>query len=315
MDVRQLNALVTVADTGSVTKAAQLLRLVQPAVTRQIRSLEDELGVPLFERTRQGMRPTDAGTALVERARRALTELERARAEIQPNRGEVTGIASVGILGSVVDLLVEPLADVIARRYPGIDLRVSTAYSGHLQQWLDAGDLDLSLVYNLSNTPSLRVRPLVKDYLWAVAPPEAHLQVGEPIDLAEVLLHPFIMPIAGHGIRVLIDQARVESDVKPNISVQANSLTLQKLLVKAGRGWTILPAPGVAADVARGVFSAAPLRNPEISRTIMLGLPHAGRIPPAVEVVATELVKLIRTSVTSGKWPSAHLQDEEPRET
>src|ERR1700739_4473671 len=77
MDVKQLKAMLTVVETGSVTQAAELLHLVQPAVTRQVRALEDELGVALFERTRHGMRPTPAGTGMVERARRVLTELDR----------------------------------------------------------------------------------------------------------------------------------------------------------------------------------------------------------------------------------------------
>src|SRR5881409_1864735 len=105
MDLKQLRAVVTVAEFGSVTRAADLLHLVQPAVSRQIRSLESELGVELFERSRHGMRPTPAGAALVTRAQRALTELERARAEIEPVRGEVTGIATVGILGGLAELL------------------------------------------------------------------------------------------------------------------------------------------------------------------------------------------------------------------
>src|ERR1700751_4496540 len=100
MDLRQLTALVTVAEVGSVTKAAELLHLVQPAVTRQIRSLEQELGVPLFERTRQGMHLTDAGAVMVDRARRALRELGRARAEIQPTPGVIAGSVSVGLLES-----------------------------------------------------------------------------------------------------------------------------------------------------------------------------------------------------------------------
>ena len=107
--MKQLKALVTVVEVGSVTRAAELLHLVQPAVTRQIRALEQEFGVPLFERTRQGMRPTAAGISLADRARRALTELDRARAELAPSPGAVTGIVSVGLLESTADLLAEPL--------------------------------------------------------------------------------------------------------------------------------------------------------------------------------------------------------------
>jgi len=122
VDIKQLKALVTVAEVGSVTRAAELLHLVQPAVTRQIRTLEHELGIALFERTRQGMHLTEAGATLVERARRALNELERARAEIQPAPGVVTGIVTVGLLGSASDLLAEPLVSAVARGHPGIEV-------------------------------------------------------------------------------------------------------------------------------------------------------------------------------------------------
>lgn len=141
MDVKQLKALVTVAEAGSVTRAAELPHLVQPAVTRQIRTLKEELGVALFERTRQGMRPTEAGAIMIERARRAVSELERARAEVQPSPGAVTGIVTVGLLESATDLPAGPLVSAVARDRPGIELPLMTAYSGHLQQWLDdAGD-------------------------------------------------------------------------------------------------------------------------------------------------------------------------------
>ena len=312
MDLKQLRALVTVAECGSVTRAAELLHVVQPAVSRQISSLEKELGVELFERSRHGMRPTEAGAALITRAQRALTELERARAEIEPARGEVTGIAAVGILGGLAELLAEPLVRVVTDKHPGIELHLATAYSGHLQQWLDEGDLDLSLLYNLRGSQTVRVLPLVRDQLWAVAPASAGLRADQPVDLATVLAQPFIMPIAGrHGLRILIDQARVELDVEPHIVAQANSMTLQTLLVEAGHGWTILPPSGVSTDVANGRLSAAPLRNPGISRTIGLGLPRTGRTPPAVEAVATELLALIRSTVRSGRWVAAELLSED----
>src|SRR3954451_22834948 len=107
VDMKQLNALLTVADTGSVTRAAQLLHLVQSAVTRQIQSLEDQLGVALFERTRTGMLLTDAGSRLVRSARNALPELERAEADVRQDAGVVRGIVAVGLLDSASDLMAE----------------------------------------------------------------------------------------------------------------------------------------------------------------------------------------------------------------
>lgn len=310
MDVRQLKALVTVVETGSVTRAAELLRLVQPAVTRQIRSLEHELGVPLFERTRQGMRPTPAGVSLAERARRALTELDRARAELTPAPDTVTGIVSVGLLESTAGLLAEPLAAAVRRDYPGIELRVVTAYSGHLQQWLDDGDLDASLLYSLTSTPSLNVRTLVRERLWAIAPLADGLIAGQPVPVSRLAGHPVVMPMPGHALRTLIDQAVAQAKVKIDIAVQTNSMDLQKQFVRGGHGWTVLPGAGIAADVAARSLSAAPLSEPEVWRSIALGTPRAGRLTPATQMVVRELIRQVRLAARRGQWLSAQLSDE-----
>ncbi|WP_328609143.1 LysR family transcriptional regulator [Amycolatopsis sp. NBC_00345] len=310
MDFRQLKALVTVVEVGSVTRAAELLHLVQPAVTRQIKTLEQELGVPLFERTRQGMQPTEAGLTLAGRARRALAELERARAELAPEPGVVTGIVSIGLLESTAGLLAEPLVACLLPDHPGIELRLQTAYSGHLQRWLDDGDLDLSLLYNLTGSPSLNVTPLVRERLWAVAPPDDRLSADHPVPIGDLAGHRFVMPAPGHGLRALIETAARRAGADLSGGVQTNSMALQKQLVAAGHGWTILPAVGVADDVAAGTLSAAPVGDPEIWRSIVLAMPRTGRISPAVEVVAREVVRLVRSFVRKGRWPSAELTAE-----
>jgi DNA-binding transcriptional LysR family regulator len=310
MELRQLTALVTVAEVGSVTKAARLLHVVQPAITRQIRTLEQEIGVPLFERTRQGMIPTPAAEVLIARARRALHELERAKAEIRPEPGEVAGIVSAGVLESVMDLIAQPLATAVAERFPEIELRLLTAYSGHLQEWLDAGDVDISLLYDLTDTPSLAVVPLVREKLWAVAPPDAGLHPDSPVPWESVLAHPVVMPVAGHGLRALIDQARASVGTELHVSIQTNSMRLQKQLVLAGYGWTILPAAGVADDVAAGKLTGAPLVDPEVERSVVLGMQRGSRIPPPVDAVATSLTRLVHQLVRSGAWPSARVHPE-----
>jgi DNA-binding transcriptional LysR family regulator len=92
------------------------------------------------------------------------------------------------------------------------------------------------------------------------------------------------------------------------ISAQTNSLRVQKQLVAAGRGWTVLPGVGIAEDVTEGTLSAAPVRAPDIWRSIVLGTPRHARVPPAAEVVARELVRLVTAAATEGRWPSAELQ-------
>lgn len=307
MDLKQLVAVVTVSEIGGVTKAAAHLRLAQPAVTRQVRALEDELGVALFERTRRGMVMTAAGEIVVERARRALLELERARAEVRPQPGDVRGIVTIGLLESVVDVLAAPLVDALAEHFPGIELRLLTAYSGHLQRWLDDRDVDLSLLYDLAPSPSLSVTPVVREQLWAVAPPAAGLRSEHSIAWMDVWKQTLVLPVSGHGLRTLVEQALAATGGVPQVRAETNSLRVQQMMVMQGRGWTILPASGVAGAVSQGLLSAAPLIEPEITRSVVLGLPRGGRVPPHVEAVATEVLRVARRQVRRGAWLGAEL--------
>jgi DNA-binding transcriptional LysR family regulator len=103
-------------------------------------------------------------------------------------------------------------------------------------------------------------------------------------------------------LKALVTVAEVGS-----VTRATNSMRVQKRLVLAGHGWTVLPGVGIAEDVSVGTLSAAPLSEPDVWRSIVLGMPRTGRTPPAVEVVARELNRQVRTAVHEGRWPAAQL--------
>jgi LysR family transcriptional regulator, nitrogen assimilation regulatory protein len=149
------------------------------------------------------------------------------------------------------------------------------------------------------------VRPLVSEKLWVVAPASEGLQVGVPVTLAQAAARALVMPAPGHGLRTLIDRAAAQAEAEIGIAVQTNSMILQKRLVQSGHGWTILPGAGIAGDVAAGALSAAPLTEPEVWRSIVLGMPRAGRVTPAVQAVARQLAREVWIAARHGRWPSA----------
>lgn len=309
MDFKQLRALVTVAETGNVTRAAALLNIVQPAVSRQLHLLEDDVGVPLFIRGRHGMELTEAGTTLVEYARRVLHEIDRARAEIRPSKGTVGGIVTVGLLPSTSDLLASAIVTAIAKHYPGIRLRISMGYAGHLQRWLEEGEVDAALLYDPKQTPTIQVKPLLEEGLWIVGLPDSGLSADQPVPLAALADMPLVLPSAPHGLRSLVENATKLMGMQLNVVAETNSMSIQKNLVLAGHGLTILPAIAVTDDIARGILAAAPLISPSLTRKIVLALPVNRHTSSSVHCVVTTLVTCMKDAVERGDWLAAKWLD------
>jgi LysR family nitrogen assimilation transcriptional regulator len=305
MDIKQLHALLVVADVGSVTRAAEILHIVQPAVSRQLRLLEEDMGVPLFDRGRHGMTLTEAGQILVEYARRAMHELDRARAEIQPASDTVKGIVTIGLLPSTSDLLASPLVSAVSVSHPGIRLRILTGYAGHLQDWLESGEIDTALLYDPKPSPTMQIKPLLHERLWIVGSVSAGLRPDQPAELVDFDGEPMILPSAPHGLRSLVEHACSNAGVKLKIVAETNSMNVQKSLVLGGHGFTILPSISVVDDVARGLLSAAPLAGAGLQRKIVLALPKTRRITSAVRCVVTALENEMKDAVSRGDWLEA----------
>lgn len=305
MDIKQLRALLAIAETGSVSRAAELLHIVQPAVSRQLRLLEEDLGTPLFARGRRGMELTGSGQLLVEHARRALGELDRARAEIAPVPGVVTGIVTIGLLPSTSDLLAAPLVDALKRQYPQLTVRISMGYAGYLQQWLENGEVDVALLYDPKPSSLLEVHPLLVEALYLVGLSNTGLSSDHPVPLRELEDKPLILPSQPHGLRLLLDHACAVAGINLSIVAETNAMSIQKNLVTNGMGFTVLPSVAIFEDLAQGVLSAAPITAPDLQRKIVMALPMTRRSSIAVRCAVTELRTQIKAVVAGNRWPGA----------
>ncbi|SOY93333.1 Transcriptional regulator LysR family [Cupriavidus taiwanensis] len=304
MDIKQLRALLAIADTGSATRAAELLRIVQPAVSRHVRLLEEELGVELFERERHGMVLTEAGRTLVEYGRRALQELDRAKAEITPTTGVITGTAAIGLLPSTCELLAAELVATVKAKYPELVVRLNVGYAGNLLQWLEAGDIEAALLYGTKASSTLQVEALLDEQLYLVGPPGA-LDEDSGQSVADMRDLVFVLPNAPHGLRSVVDHACAVAGITPTVAVETNSLSVQKALVSKGFGHTVLPSSAISEEMEKGTLSGAPILSPNLSRRVVLAQAAGRRLSPASSVVTTELVTLMRRLVIDGAWPGA----------
>jgi LysR family nitrogen assimilation transcriptional regulator len=305
LDIKQLRALLAIAETGSVSRAAEILHIVQPAVSRQLRLLEEDLGAALFARGRRGMELTESGQLLVEHARRALRELDQAKAEIAPTPGIVTGIVTIGLLPSTSDLLAAPLITALKQQYPKLTVRISMGYAGYLQKWLEDGEVDVALLYDPKPSSLLEVDPLLDETLYLVGLPDAGMNQSRPVPLHHLEGKPMILPSQPHGLRLLLDHACAVAGVNLTIVAETNAMSIQKNLVSNGLGFTVLPSVAIFEDVAQGRLCAAPVTAPDLQRKIVMALPVTRRSSVAVRCAVSELRTQIKALVNRNCWPGA----------
>ena len=305
MDLHQLRTFLAVAATGSLSQAARQLHIVQPALSRQIRLLEDEVGSPLFVRHARGMRLTDAGELLSEHARRALRELDQARTEIASLAGEVSGHVVLGMLPSVGGTVAARFTSRLRRECPRVALRVVSGGGGYLLKWLESQEIDLAVVYEPSAPSHLDIRPLLEEPLHLIGPAAAALPAS--VTMAMLADLPLVLPSAQHALRLLIDRAAAAAGVALSVIVEADSMEMQKELVGAGIGWTVLPAAALGHDPDVVWFSVREIAAPYLVRRLALALPLRPKRPRAVDIAAEILVREVHELVGDNRWPGARL--------
>ncbi len=157
MDLKQLEYFVNVVDLGGFSRAARFLGVAQPAISRQVRSLEVELRQSLLLRNGRGAAPTDAGKRLLEHARGILQQVDRARREVDETKGASVGQVVVGLPPTVARHLTVPIVREFRQGYPRASLSIVEGLSSNIQEWLAVGRVDVGLVYNPTASPAIEI--------------------------------------------------------------------------------------------------------------------------------------------------------------
>jgi DNA-binding transcriptional LysR family regulator len=246
MDLRQLQALVAVAEQGTFSAAADHLATVQSNVSAHIRRLEKELGATLVDRS--AGRLTEEGQAVVDRARRIEAELESIVSDVASMRHDVTGRVRVGIIGTTARWLVPRLLGEMGRLHPGVALEIVDATSTSLEPQLVNGRLDLAVVNLPLPAPELTTTPLFDEDLLLFVPrdsPLADQWAGQEVDLADLGDLFLFLPPRGTSFRDLLDAAAARADVTLVARAELDGLRLIASLAISGQGAAILPATAV----------------------------------------------------------------------
>ncbi|MFD0884781.1 LysR substrate-binding domain-containing protein [Streptosporangium algeriense] len=289
LKLRHLVVVAAVADQGSVVRAADRLRLTQPAVTRCLRELEHILGVQLFVRRPRGMTPTPSGEAFLEHARAALAELRRAGERVSGLARGALGTVRVGTLlaGSSV-LLPQAIAD-LKRTHPGVTVAVYEAtFDTHAPRLL-SGELDLIVgrLNPITRIGGLRQIKLCNEPMRLVVRREhPALALYDPA-LADLLAYPWILPLRQTALRHEVEQTFADEGLEPPTDlVECTSILIVRALLRQTDMIAVLPEPIAAAD--RDLASlAVPLER--IRRPVGVTLPQGRPLAPLAALLLDRL--------------------------
>lgn len=302
MEIGQLRTLIHVAELGSLSKAADRLGIAQPALSRQVRLLEQELGTALFERHGRGMVLTDPGREVLARAGRIMAELDDIRACVVEATTSLRGRVSVGMSPTVSDVLSVPLVSAFGEAHPRASLRLVSGYSGYLVDWLHRGEIDVAILYDPRATRSLRVRPLLTENLFLIGPADAGFSPSRAVPFARLAGERLMLPSDRHGLRIIVDRCADEAEIALDVAVEADSYTTLKDLVRQGHGRTVLPLGPIHEDLAAGRLTAAPLIDPVPTRRIVLA--HAADRPVSrlARFTGETIARIVTEQVERGVW-------------
>ncbi len=257
----QLRYFVAAARSEHMARAAEQLDLSQPALSRSIQKLEEELGLPLFDRVGRGVRLNEAGKILLRRVDRANAEFEDALRELKDFGA--TKSVSVGYLSTFGVFLIPELVKGFTALEPDLQFNLFEGPSPLLVKQLLNGEVDLCV----STEPydaGVEWRPVFKEELFAVVPMDHPLAGRKSIELIELADEPFVALRAGHGLRLILDDLCQRAGFKPKINLEGYEISSLRGLVVAGFGVTLAPKRSVSA----ATYVELPISTPECFRVV-----------------------------------------------
>jgi DNA-binding transcriptional LysR family regulator len=250
MQLHQLAYFVAVAEHRHFTRAAEEVRVAQPSLSQQIRTLEHDLGAALFHRIRGNVTLTEAGETLLPIARRILAETESARRAIRELDELDRGRVRLGAPPSLCTGLLPPMLSAFRRRYPGIQLELHESGSGDLRQRLSEGALDLALLAGARSPgdPRLSATPLLLEELVVISPADTPVErAGERLHVHELADVPLVMFRRGYDVREATVNACRAAGFEPSFAIEGGEMDAVLELVRAGVGAAVVPST-VAGD-------------------------------------------------------------------
>ncbi len=263
MKFEDLDAFVRVARQGGFSRAAAQMRIAQSALSRRVTRLEHELGVQLLARHGRGVRLTEHGVALLDRAKGLMTELDSIEQDLLALAAEPSGDVRIALPPTTAQVMVPRIVAEMRERFPRVKLHVREGFSGSIHDWMTEGKVDLAVLYNPEHSAEVQITPFLHEPLYLIAPahgadlPHGVLKNGQ-ISVRQLGKLPLILPSHSHSLRTLLDRLAAERRFALNVINEVDGMRATKGMVEAGLGYTVFSYAGVYEEVDAGTLKTIP---------------------------------------------------------
>ncbi len=284
IDLVSLRYFVEIARQRSFSRAAVSLGIVQPALTRRIKLLEDQLGLELLTRHRRGVEPTETGLLVLERAGLMLRMAQQLETEVRSQGAEPAGHVGFAFPPSVGILFVGSILSECVTRYPRIKLYLHEDFSPVVRDGLLSGRVDIGIMSSELQHPDLIDEPLFKESMWLIGRPQNwpfKLRQIRPGDLDDVPL------VLGSFTREMMERLQTRSKFRLRVVADVDSFTLVLEAVRAGAGLAVVPSSAVGRQLSEKEFVGAPIEGLEVTRTLFR---HRDRPPTRASLIVMDLI-------------------------
>lgn len=315
MEFRQLKYFVRIVELSSFSKAAQDLFIAQPALSNQISNLEKELNTQLLSRSVRGVIPTEAGKTLYRHAQAIIRQIEHLKHEVENESTNPKGSVSIGIPTSVSNVLASPLIAATQKHYPEIKLQIVESLSGHLEELVSNGRIEMSLLFDnpLTNSHksdkatgfSLIKTPILEEELFLQT--TTKLSNKKTITLAAAAKLNFVLPGKSNATRQLIDLAFAKAGINPKVVTELDSLSTIQAVVEDGLGATILSLSAFIGNQKDRKSRAYSIQNAGLKRTVSLCTSNTVALSSAAQCIASLVTEIAHELVKCDRWAGSKI--------
>jgi len=307
MDTHRLRYFLRIAEEGSITRAASVLGIAQPALSRQLQLLEEDLGIALFRRTRRGVELTEAGERLRASTAGPLRQLELAVQYAGSPVARLNRNVLLGLLETAVDVLAAPLLSTLTTVFPKATFSVTVGSTDQLVEAMLKGAVDVALI---NPVPDVRVfyREMLAEDLVLVGGPDSRLDSTQAVTFTDVVALPLVIPRSSSGIGTLIQNAALRAKVNVSYRTTTDSLHVMKRLIEAGLVHGILPLSACCREVEDVRLRFAPISEPAMTQRLGVAATSQLQLPREFTVkIGNTIREEVAALVKSGSWSAEFL--------